>query len=154
MIKTGFEKSWRRATQAKKLRSTGNCRSSIRNDNKDDAIFTSGGLCSVFFSTTSPFENSHALGLINWSGGLSMILVVRSLSGRNVSGSHLLRQLWYLKGGRVLPSSGEPTRAVESLAILAPVFVYYKMANDNLWMGKCWTAIILAFQMPYHKRAL
>lgn len=97
MIKKVLKKGDGVQNRSENLWSTRNCRISTRDNKKEDSVIRSGAICSILFSITSPFDNSHALVLINWFCGLLKIFLFSSLSGWNVSLTHLLSLLRYLK---------------------------------------------------------
>lgn len=71
-------------------------------DNKDDPFITSGDICSIFISITSRLETFMLLYLSIGSGGLLIILTLRSLSELNIRRTLLLKLLQYLRIGWLL----------------------------------------------------
>lgn len=88
------------------------------------------------------------------SGGLLKILTLRLLSGSNISGTCLLSLLRYLKVEELFDLSGEPTRPVQSIVILAPEPVYSKAASDTSWIEHCCILMNLLCRIPYYQRDL
>lgn len=94
--------------------------------------------------------------VINWYysidfRGLSQNLVLRSLSGSNLSGTHLLR-LWGICTWGVLCISMPAKAPVETLALFAPVPLYQKMRCDTFCIEHCFILIILMSQIPHYQK--
>lgn len=82
------------------------------------------------------------------------ILVLKLLSGWNVPPMHSLRHFLYLKVRVILASCVMPKRPAEILAMMAPGWVYQRIARDALCIEHYCIVMILTFPIPHYQRAL